>query len=179
MLLEALKSASQAKDRPDWVGRPAPDLTLSQVSGSPVKLAALRGKPLLLDFWGSYCGPCKSATLHAQELKTLYQSSGLTVLTFTQDTAEDARAWIEYNHVTLPVLLDPDGAAFKAFDIQGVPVAILIGADGKVAHYWVGLDDPTSMDAVIAANLSPSSPAKATPISGSGLAPAATSSSPR
>jgi len=155
-LVEALKRfASPPKDRPDWVGRPVPDLVLAQLSGPPVKLAALRGKPLLLDFWGSYCGPCKRTTLHAQELKALYQSSGLAVLTLTQDTAADARAWADYNHVTLPVLLDADGAAFKAFDIQGVPVAIFIGADGKVAHYWVGLDDPASMDPVIAGNLSP------------------------
>lgn len=147
--------AKQPKDRPDWVGRPLPDLALAQLSGPQVKLPDLKGKPLLLDFWGSYCGPCRRATLHAQELRKTYEASHLTVLTFTQDTAGDAKAWADYNHVTLPVLLDPDGAVFKAFDIQGVPVAILIGADGKVAHYWVGLDDPASMDAIIAENLAP------------------------
>lgn len=154
-LLQALKRfATQPKDRPDWVGRPLPDLTLKQVSGSAIRLGDLRGKPMLLDFWGSYCGPCKRMTIHAQELQKSYQSSGLRVLTLTQDTVEDARAWADYNHITLPVLLDADGAAFKAFDIQGVPVAILVGADGKVAHYWVGLDDPASMDTVIAEGLS-------------------------
>ena len=156
MIVKALKGfATQPKDRPDWVGRPVPDLSLAQLSGPQVRLTELRGKPVLLDFWGSYCGPCKRATLHAQELKDRYQSSGLAVLTFTQDTAADARAWADYNHVTLPVLLDADGAAFKAFDIQGVPVAILFGADGKVVHYWVGLDDPALMDAAIAENLGP------------------------
>jgi peroxiredoxin len=163
MILAALKRfASQPQDRPDWVGRPLPDLDLAQLSGPPVKLTEFRGKPLLLDFWGSYCGPCKRATLHAQDLKTRFQSSGLAVLTFTQDTAADARAWADYNHVTLPVLLDANGAAFKAFDIQGVPVAILIGADGKIAHYWVGLEAPASMDAVISDTLGPH-PAPAVP----------------
>jgi peroxiredoxin len=176
-MIQSLKRiASQPKDRPDWVGRPAPDLTLSQASGPPVKLAALRGKPMLLDFWGSYCAPCKRATLHAQELKKLYGPLGLAVLTLTQDSAADARGWADYNHVTLPVLLDPDGAAFKAFDVQGVPVAILIGADGKVAHYWVGLEDQASMDGVIAENLGSTSPVKAA--APSGPAPT-TSSSPR
>ena len=155
-ILDALKRfASQPKDRPDWAGRAVPDLTLQLLSGPAVKLVNFHGKPLLLDFWGSYCAPCKRVTLHAQELKEHYGPSSLAVLTLTQDTAEDARAWADYYHVTLPVLLDTDGAAFKAFDVQGVPVTILIGADGKVAHYWVGLEDPASMDAVIAENLAP------------------------
>lgn len=153
-MVQALQAfAAQAKDRPDWVGRAVPDLTLTQLSGARVRLAELQGKPVLLDFWGSYCGTCKRTTLYAQELAKRYQSSALAVLTLTQDTAADARLWVDYNHVTLPVLLDTDGAAFKAFEIQGVPVTILIGADGKVVHYWVGLDDPASMEPVVQANL--------------------------
>jgi peroxiredoxin len=60
------------------------------------------------------------------------------VLTLTQDTAQDAKLWTDYIHVSLPVLLDPDGGAFKAFDVQGVPVTILVDENGKVVHYWVG-----------------------------------------
>jgi peroxiredoxin len=153
-MVQALQRfANQPKDRPDWVGRAIPDLKLSQLSGSSVSLGELRGKPILLDFWGSYCAPCRRTTLHAQELAKQYLSSGLTVLTFTQDTPQDAKLWTNHYHVSLPVLLDRDGAAFKAFDVQGVPVAILVDADGKVIHYWVGLDDPTSMDSVLNAML--------------------------
>jgi peroxiredoxin len=151
MIVKALQRfASQPKDRLEWIGRAMPDVVAPRLSGGTERLADLRGKPVLLDFWGSYCGPCRRATQHAQELEKQYRASGLVVLTFTQDTPEDARVWADYNRVTLPVLLDTDGAAFKAFDVQGVPVAILIGADGKVAHYWVGLDDPSALDAVVA-----------------------------
>lgn len=153
-MVQALKDfAAQAKDRPDWIGRSIPNLTLTQLSGSSVSLTGLRGKPILLDFWGSYCGPCRLTTLHAQELANQYKSSGLTVLTLTQDTAQDARLWTDHYHVNLPVLLDRDGAAFKAFDVQGVPVAILVGEDGKIVHYWVGLDDLSAMDSVLRATL--------------------------
>jgi peroxiredoxin len=145
--------AAQAKDRSDWIGRSIPDLTLRQLSGSSVSLAGLRGKTILLDFWASYCGPCRRTTLHAQELANQYKSSGLTVLTLTQDTAQDARLWTDHYHVNLPVLLDPDGAAFKAFDVQGVPITILIDEKGKVVHYWVGLDDLSAMDTVLSATL--------------------------
>ena len=75
------------------------------------------------------------------------------MLTLTQDTAQDAKLWIDYNHVSLPVVLDPDGTAFKAFDVQGVPVTILADENGKVVHYWVGLDDPSSMDSVVSGTL--------------------------
>ena len=104
-------------------------------------------------FWGSYCGPCRLTTLHAQEVANRYKSSGLSVLTVTQDTAEVAKLWTHHYHVNLPVLLDPDGKAFKAFDVQGVPVAILVGEDGKVVHYRVGLDDLSAMDSVLSATL--------------------------
>jgi peroxiredoxin len=153
-MVQALRDfAAQAKDRPDWIGRSIPDLTLTQLSGPSVSLVGLRGKTILLDFWGSYCGPCRLTTLHAQELANRYKSSGLTVLTLTQDTAQDAKLWTNHYNVNLPVLLDSDGAAFKAFDVQGVPVTILVDESGKVVHYWVGLDDPSSVDSVLSATL--------------------------
>jgi peroxiredoxin len=153
-MMKALDAfAAQAKDRSDWVGRAVPDLAVPQLSGGTVRLAEFWGRPVLLDFWGSYCETCKRTTQHAQELQQRYQSSGLEVLTLTRDTAEDARLWTDYNHVTLPVLLDAEGTAFNAFEVQGVPVAILIGRDGKVMHYWVGLDHPEEMDAVVGAGV--------------------------
>ena len=162
-MVQALQNfANQAKDRPDWIGRSIPDLKLAELSGSSVSLGQLRGKPILLDFWAIYCGPCRRTTLHAQELANQYKSSGLTVLTLTQDTAKDAKLWTDYNHVNLPVLLDSEGAAFKAFDVQGVPVAILVDENGKVIHYWVGLDDLSAMDSVLSATM------QARPVSAAG-----------
>jgi thiol-disulfide isomerase/thioredoxin len=149
-MLKARRSmASQPKSRPEWIGRSAPELTLNQLSGAPISLVALRGKFVLLDFWASYCGPCRHVTQHAQELVGRYPS--LTVLTLTRDSQEDAKRWTQFYHVDLPVLLDPDGTAFKAFDIEGVPAAILVDKDGKVVHYWLGLDDLSSMDSDMAA----------------------------
>jgi len=111
-----------------------------------MSLTGLRGKPILLDFWGNYCGPCRLTALHAQELANKYKPSGLIVLTLTQDTAQDARLWTDHHHVSLPVLLDPDRAAFKAFDVQGVPVTIFIDENGKVVQFRAGLDDPSAIN---------------------------------
>ncbi|MDE3200042.1 MAG: TlpA family protein disulfide reductase [Acidobacteriota bacterium] len=154
MLLDALQKIShQPNEKSKWIGREVPDITLKQLVGPSVDLAKLRGKPVLLDFWGSYCVPCKRATLMAQGFARRYQSSGLQVLTITQDSPQDAKGWTAFNHVTLPVLLDEDGSAFKAFDIEGVPDAILINSDGKVARYWVGFDDKAKMESDLDASL--------------------------
>jgi peroxiredoxin len=51
---------------------------------------------------------------------------------------DDARLWLNFNHLTLPALLDRDGAAYRAFEVEGVPVAILIDGQGKVVKYWEG-----------------------------------------
>lgn len=145
--------AAGPKDRPQWIGRPVPDLTLSQLGGASVNLRKTRGQTVLLDFWNSYCGPCTIATRHAQDLENRYRSSGFRVLTLTQDSAHDAKLWSGHYHVNLPILLDPNGAAFRAFDVHGVPVTILIGADGKVVHYWIGLEDPAQIDSIVSATL--------------------------
>ena len=153
--LESLERfQKQPKDRPEWVGKPLPNLTVEPMSGPAINLADLRGKPVLLDFWGSYCPPCKTATLHAQELAERYSAAGLTVVTFTHDNADDAKLWAAHNHVSLPIVLDREKGAFSAFDVNGIPVAIFAGADGKIIHYWTGLDDLAAMDTVFKEALS-------------------------
>jgi peroxiredoxin len=153
--------ANRPKDRPEWVGRTLPDLTFQQLSGPSITLADLHGKPVLLEFWGSYCPPCKVAALHAQQLARRYRASGLMVVTLTQDNAEDARLWASHNHLNLPIVLDKAGAAFKAFDVNGIPVAILADANGKVVHYWTGFDDPAEMDTLLSTALEARPAAKA------------------
>ena len=136
-------------DRQDWVGRPLPNLRVEPLSGPSFDLADLRGKLVLLDFWGRYCPPCKSATLYVQKLAERYKLAGLTVVTFTKDNADDARAWAAHNGVTLPIVLDRDGGAFSSFEIDGIPEVVLAGADGKIIHFWVGFEDPVAMDTIL------------------------------
>ncbi len=149
-LLKALQSfASQPKTKSQWRGRPAPDLTLTDLSGNRVRLAELHGHPVLLDFWASYCGPCKRAAALSEQLANTYRQAGLIVWSLTEDTPSDARLWLKFNHLSLPVLLDRDGVAFKTFQVEGVPVAILIDDQGKVVKYWIGMDDPGDVQTTI------------------------------
>lgn len=151
-LVSALrKFDAQPKTNAEWVGRSIPDVTLRDLSGSDVNLADLRGQPLLLDFWASWCGSCKRATALAQELSNTYGRDGLKVLTIATDNADDARSWLAFHHITLPALLDDDGAAWKAFDVPGIPVAIFFDDRGRTVQYWMGLDDENEVRSTIAA----------------------------
>ena len=149
-LLDALASLdNQRKSRPEWEGRQAPDFALNDLAGNRTRLADLRGHAILLDFWGTYCPPCKRATALAQQLASDYKDAGLAVWGVTRDTPADARSWLTYNHLTLPALLDPDGIAFKAFEVEGIPVAILIDQQGKIVKYWEGLDEKSEVQTAV------------------------------
>jgi peroxiredoxin len=141
--------ANRRKSKPKWEGRDAPDFALDDLSGNRVRLADLRGHPILLDFWGSYCAPCKRATALAEQFADAYKKAGLVVWGVTRDTPGDARSWLNFNHLGLPALLDPDGVAFKRFEVEGVPVAILIDEQGKVVNYWEGVDTKTELQTAV------------------------------
>lgn len=146
-LIEALqRSAEQIKPKPEWQGRTAPDLMLDDLSGNRVRLADLHGHPILLDFWASYCGPCRRVAAISEELSVRYRGSGLVVWGVTQDTLDDTRLWLRFNHLSLPTLLDGNGAAFKAFEVEGVPVTVLIDEQGRVAKYWEGSEDQKQIE---------------------------------
>ena len=149
-LIKALEGfANQRKSKPEWEGRDAPDFALKDFSGNRVRLEDLRGHAILLDFWGSYCAPCKRATAFAEQLASAYKNAGLVVWGVTRDTPGDARSWLNFNHLSLPALLDQDGVAFKAFEVEGVPVAILIDEQGKIVKYWQGLDEKSEVQAAV------------------------------
>src|SRR5581483_10071000 len=121
------------------------------LQGHRVRLADLRGHAVLLDFWASFCAPCRRAAAFSEQLGKTYHDAGLIVWGITQDTPEDAKKWLNFNHLSLPALLDSDGAAFKAFQVDGIPVAILIDERGQVVKYWTGVDDPKDIETTVAA----------------------------
>ncbi len=150
-LVKGLESFNdQPKTLPEWAGRDLPKLILTDLTGNQVDVESLRGQPLLLDFWASYCGPCRAATALSTDLAETYGQSGLRVVTATRDNATDARLWMNFHHFSLPVLLDADSALSKTFGISGVPVAILFDRRGKVAKYWIGFDDSNDVRSTVA-----------------------------
>ena len=137
------------KTRQEWNGRMAPDFTLTDLTGGKTTLSALHGKAVLLDFWGTYCGPCKEEMPTVEKLRDEYRDRGLEVWGVTDDSAEKAQRFLSDNHRSLPTLMDHDRSVFKKYKIEGIPVVILIGRDGKVAQFWEGMQYEKDIQAAL------------------------------
>jgi len=125
-------------DEPDLTGQEAPDFTLMGLDGNELTLSELRGKPVLLDFWASWCPPCCRELPHVQELHDEYGPKGLQIVAVSCDGAiEDAKTAAEEMGLTFTILWqDPDSeqsaAIDEAYEITGIPRLVLIDGEGTI-----------------------------------------------
>jgi cytochrome c biogenesis protein CcmG/thiol:disulfide interchange protein DsbE len=134
------------------VGKPAPDFTLRDLNGAEIQLSALRGKPVLLDFWATWCGYCREA-LPAIELLHRGLKDKLAVFGIDNEEPELAREYLRKNGYTLPTLADPKDEAVNLYRLNGWPTTILIDREGKVAYYELGFESQKLRDALRAAGV--------------------------
>ena len=118
-------------------GQPAPDIALQ---GAPVpQLSALLGKVVYVDFWASWCGPCKQSFPWMNEMQQKYAAKGLQVLAINLDAKRgDADAFLAQHPATFALAFDSKGTSAKQMGVKGMPTALLLGADGRVLHVHQG-----------------------------------------
>lgn len=119
-------------------GAQAPDFELTTLDGKTVVLSKLRGKPVLLDFWATWCGPCRRALPHTQELAKKYKDQAHVLTVNLREAPETVRAFMEKNNYTFPVLMDSDGSVARNYGVTGIPHFVIIDAQGKIYHTQVG-----------------------------------------
>jgi cytochrome c biogenesis protein CcmG/thiol:disulfide interchange protein DsbE len=129
------------------VGKPAPDFTLRDLEGREVRLSALRGKPVLLDFWATWCGYCREA-LPSIELLHRGLKDRVAVFGVDNEPTDVARDYLQKFGYTLPTLIDPKDTAVNAFHLDGWPTTVLIDSEGKIAFYEVGFEAEKLRDAL-------------------------------
>jgi len=119
-------------------GTQAPVFTLSGPDGT-VKLDQYRGKLVYLDFWASWCGPCRQSFPWMNEMQARYGSQGLQIVGINVDAkADDARNFLGTTPARFAVAFDPSGTAPRAYGVKGMPSSVLIGPDGKVLYEHSG-----------------------------------------
>ncbi|NDY93495.1 TlpA family protein disulfide reductase [Ideonella livida] len=119
-------------------GEAAPEVQL-QGPGGPVQLAALRGKLVYLDFWASWCGPCKQSFPWMNEMQAKYGPQGLQVVAVSVDARPaDAEKFLAEVPAHFTIAFDPKGQSPKTYAIKGMPTSVLIGPDGKVIQVHSG-----------------------------------------
>jgi DsbE subfamily thiol:disulfide oxidoreductase len=123
------------------VGRPAPAFAARALEGGPASLQALRGSPVLLNVWATWCHPCRDEIPALEKLHREWGGRGLRVVgvSIDQGGQEGAiRAFLKDFGATYPVWLDPEGEITTAYSTMGVPNTFLIGRDGTLLWKHVG-----------------------------------------
>ena len=116
----------------------APDFTLPSLSEGPVQLSRLRGNVVVLDFWATWCPPCRAAVPHLSMLQDKYRSRGLVVLGLNLDTDDkDLMNFVNQTRITY-TLVRSDEAVSNAYHVSGIPRVILIDRNGSMRGDWVG-----------------------------------------
>ncbi len=121
-----------------WEGRPATDFTLKTLDGVPVHLAELRGKIVLLDFWATWCSPCRHELPTIEALSRKYRDKNVVVLGINDESTQTARSFLAKNHPDLATLHDPDGKVHKLYGCNAIPNVLVINPSGTVIAQLVG-----------------------------------------
>ncbi len=122
-------------------GEAAPAFEL-QGDGAAVKLSNYKGKLIYLDFWASWCGPCKQSFPWLNEMQSKYGAKGFQVVGVNVDAnTEDAKAFLAALPAKFAVAYDAKGLTPKAYAIKGMPSSVLIDASGKILSQHTGFRD--------------------------------------
>ncbi|MBK6865314.1 MAG: TlpA family protein disulfide reductase [Ideonella sp.] len=122
-------------------GAPAPALALPGLKDT-VDLASLKGKVVYVDFWASWCGPCKQSFPFMNELQSRYGAAGLEVVAVNLDARrDDADRFLAEVPARFTVAFDAKGESARHFEVKAMPSSVLIGRDGKVVAAHKGFKD--------------------------------------
>jgi peroxiredoxin len=120
----------------------APDFTLPTLDGQDLRLSSYRGRVVLLDFWATWCDPCREEIPHFVELQQKYGDRGLQIIGISMDdSAEPVRPFSQQFHMNYPVLMGTAKTGELYGGILGLPISFLIGRDGRIYAKHIGATD--------------------------------------
>jgi peroxiredoxin len=130
------------------VGALAPEFSLQGLDGEAVRLSQFRGRVVLLNFWATWCGPCR---LEMPAIQDRYNDGGFEVLAINFDeTAAQIVPFVAELGLTFPVLLDPGGRVQELYRIRGYPTSFLVDANGIIRFFHIGEMTPEILDHYLA-----------------------------
>lgn len=135
--LAALISAGEAAadSSGQLIGRPAPDFALRSSDGANVRLSEHLGEVVVLNFWATWCGPCRQEMPLLDQIYTRYRLAGLTLFSVNIDeTRAPALEMADALRVSYPVLFDADKQVSKSYQVDAMPVTVLIDREGVVRY---------------------------------------------
>lgn len=134
-----LACAAHAADLKLWTGGPAPALALQDLEGKTHRLADYRGQVVLINFWATWCGPCRDEMPSIQRLKNQMAGKPFVVLAVNLDEPESRiRKFLAQMKLDFPILLDTERKTARAWQARILPASFVIGPDGKIRYSLVG-----------------------------------------
>lgn len=133
-------------------GDRAPEFKLKRLAGGELSLSSLRGKTVVVDFWDTWCGPCRRALPDLEALSQTYEGDLVVVgVALGRKGEAEVRTFVEQHGLTFEmVMLDPEGKVLTDFGgIQSIPTTFLIGTDGVIREKWVGAADKSVYESAI------------------------------
>jgi peroxiredoxin len=125
-------AAAMAKLEADDARRQSADFTLADLQGKPWHLRDLRGKVVLVNFWATWCPPCRKEMPDLDSLYNKFKDQGFVVLAISDEEAAKVSPFISERRISYPVLLDPGRTVNDLFIVEGIPKSFIYGRDGKM-----------------------------------------------
>ena len=121
------------------VGNPAPDFQYQDADGQSTSLSDLQGKPVLINFWTTWCGPCVHEMPYLQQVYNEWSGKGLVVLAINiGESPSKARGFLQSHNLSLPVLLDTKQDAARGYNIRAIPTTFFVDKNGIIQEKIVG-----------------------------------------
>jgi thiol-disulfide isomerase/thioredoxin len=138
--------------------KPAPDVTMPVAAngepGARIRVSDLKGHPVVLDFWASWCGPCNLQAPILDRVARRFQGRGLVVLGIdVDDSADVAKSFAVKKGLSYPIVLDETKQASKLYDVDKLPSLVVIDKQGNVAAYLSGIVDESALDEMVSSLL--------------------------
>lgn len=133
------------------VGKQAPDFVLTDLNDKPQRLSEFRGKVVFLNFWATWCKPCREEMPSMEVLHKNFEKDGLVILAVSIDrvtTTKDIPPFTKGMNLTFPVLIDSWGKTDKPYKRMGVPETFIIDRDGVIREIVIGPRDWTRLDSL-------------------------------
>lgn len=142
LVLVALLAVPLMAAAPKDTAKDAPDITLTTLSGQAIRLADLKGHVALLDFWASWCIPCRKAFPEIEALRRELEPQGLTVIAVNVDEDQkNMHAFLGQFPHAMTIALDPKGSVAEAFKVNAMPSTMILDRAGRIRYSHKGYTD--------------------------------------